>query len=508
MATAVFFICVAALCLTICVSLPTTQELEQGGTACLEHECLGENTRCGAVLHKGNITFVCFGPRDIRRRALKAQRRKCQKHDAHVVLKYVGRKLTRRGWYRRPYDVFFTDGQCPEETPQFSFEFHKFRNRRKRNSQRGICCVHVDPDECKAPMYPGPCNETILKFYYDAGRDDCFPFTYGGCNGNGNNFESHDECAKCIKDKCQLPQYPGPCNNTLTRYYYDSENDMCSPFTYGGCHGNENNFELTENCTQACVKDRPGHCPNLDDTDVCTLTCINDRTCPFGQKCCETACGGTICMDPMPSCEEECTEEEVCVLREITDCDEPPCPPVTQCVLKGNKEGQCPTPGPDSENMCTEQCTLDHMCEGDDKCCPTSCGATTCTPAEPPNSCDYMTCNNSDICREVYENQNVTPECFAGQPTEAPVAECTKGFPLLLKSGGEVTVADCGDGADAVNCPEGYDCVSSASDSVCCQNTTVPICYPSCPEGQICYTGQLACDSVHCPPVPICVFPA
>ena len=34
----------------------------------------------------------------------------------------------------------------------------------------------------------------------------------------------------------------GPCKASLVRYYYDQATQSCSPFLYGGCKGNDNNF--------------------------------------------------------------------------------------------------------------------------------------------------------------------------------------------------------------------------------------------------------------------------
>lgn len=36
------------------------------------------------------------------------------------------------------------------------------------------------------------------------------------------------------------------------KYYYDSNAKRCLPFNYGGCRGNENNFESSEKCEKIC----------------------------------------------------------------------------------------------------------------------------------------------------------------------------------------------------------------------------------------------------------------
>lgn len=44
------------------------------------------------------------------------------------------------------------------------------------------------------PREPGPCRESIVKYYYDAAAGRCAPFYFGGCDGNGNRFSSYEEC--------------------------------------------------------------------------------------------------------------------------------------------------------------------------------------------------------------------------------------------------------------------------------------------------------------------------
>lgn len=45
---------------------------------------------------------------------------------------------------------------------------------------------------------------------------------------------------------------PGPCQGYNNRWYFDARKQMCVPFIYGGCRGNRNNFLTAEECNEAC----------------------------------------------------------------------------------------------------------------------------------------------------------------------------------------------------------------------------------------------------------------
>ena len=64
--------------------------------------------------------------------------------------------------------------------------------------------------------------------------------------------ETSQDLFQTPPDLCQLPQARGPCKAALHRYFYNSTSNACEPFTYGGCQGNDNNFETTEMCLRIC----------------------------------------------------------------------------------------------------------------------------------------------------------------------------------------------------------------------------------------------------------------
>ncbi|CAF1269078.1 unnamed protein product, partial [Didymodactylos carnosus] len=123
-------------------------------------------------------------------------------------------------------------------------------------------CVHPKGIEvCLLPKVSGPCQSGLTRWYHDRDRKICRQFTYGGCNGNENNFLSEDKCRKACNsstaiEQCALLPYRGPCNGEFNRYYYDTTYGQCRSFIYGGCMKNTNNFPTYEECITACVTPR------------------------------------------------------------------------------------------------------------------------------------------------------------------------------------------------------------------------------------------------------------
>ncbi|EYC19956.1 hypothetical protein Y032_0023g797 [Ancylostoma ceylanicum] len=53
--------------------------------------------------------------------------------------------------------------------------------------------------------------------------------------------------------RCLLPVDSGMCMASIRRWAYYPKWNMCSVFIYGGCGGNENNFETEQECRRICV---------------------------------------------------------------------------------------------------------------------------------------------------------------------------------------------------------------------------------------------------------------
>ncbi|XP_037709951.1 male accessory gland serine protease inhibitor [Drosophila subpulchrella] len=67
--------------------------------------------------------------------------------------------------------------------------------------------VQAKPEMCQqAPSMVGmaqdgaACMAFMPAWTYDAAKNACSEFVFGGCGGNSNQFSSRDECEKACKD--------------------------------------------------------------------------------------------------------------------------------------------------------------------------------------------------------------------------------------------------------------------------------------------------------------------
>ncbi|XP_041970064.1 papilin-like isoform X2 [Aricia agestis] len=194
-------------------------------------------------------------------------------------------------------------------------------------------CVHPHPkDACNLPMVKGACTGYNVHWYYDAEREQCSQFVYGGCLGNNNKFDSRDLCQKqCepekTEDQCNLPIERGPCAGNYLRWGYDAESKSCREFVWGGCDGNNNRFSTEAACLLRC--NPPGvpedACKLPQDAGNCTekiptwsFNRTENQCVPFYY----TGCGGN---DNRFMSEQECTDscpsyfvQDVCTLPALT----------------------------------------------------------------------------------------------------------------------------------------------------------------------------------------------
>ncbi|XP_072290428.1 carboxypeptidase inhibitor SmCI-like isoform X2 [Eucyclogobius newberryi] len=203
-------------------------------------------------------------------------------------------------------------GRC--ETFEFGGCGGNDNNFMSREECEEMCVVSEDKDPCQLPEAPGPCRGLVSRFLFDHEVQSCRHFFYGGCFGNANNFRTMNECkTRCqskekpdlttpsphidlqdvhtraavrrmvldsahvteamvaaqaeallqpdnktkhhhTKDEeCGLGLDRGDCDGAERRFFYNSTTRRCQSFTFSGCGGNKNNFNLRRVCVKKCV---------------------------------------------------------------------------------------------------------------------------------------------------------------------------------------------------------------------------------------------------------------
>ena len=119
-------------------------------------------------------------------------------------------------------------------------------------------CQQMCPEaSCDLPKDAGTCDENISRWYFDQVTSKCESFTWSGCGGNKNNFETIEKCKKyCREEPCLQLMKIGKCQQFQVRYYFNWITDECEPFRYSGCDENGNNFKTVKTCEDTCPAKR------------------------------------------------------------------------------------------------------------------------------------------------------------------------------------------------------------------------------------------------------------
>ncbi|KAL7035800.1 hypothetical protein ACKWTF_008565 [Chironomus riparius] len=57
-----------------------------------------------------------------------------------------------------------------------------------------IVMINGQAPDCTSPAVTGRCFAYFPSWYYDPAAKACKEFVYGGCGGNGNRYDSWQEC--------------------------------------------------------------------------------------------------------------------------------------------------------------------------------------------------------------------------------------------------------------------------------------------------------------------------
>ncbi|XP_076983596.1 kunitz-type protease inhibitor 1 isoform X2 [Tamandua tetradactyla] len=139
------------------------------------------------------------------------------------------------------------------------------KNNYLREEECKLACREVQglSVERQHPVCSGTCQPTQFRC-----SDGCCIDGFLECDGTPDCPDASDEVA-CDKytsgfeelqsihlsnDKGHCVDVPdtGFCQESIPRWYYDPLSEHCARFTYGGCHGNKNNFEEEQQCLESC----------------------------------------------------------------------------------------------------------------------------------------------------------------------------------------------------------------------------------------------------------------
>lgn len=152
-----------------------------------------------------------------------------------------------------------------------------------------------DAGTCSLPKVVGPCEAAMPRFWFNAATGQCEPFTYGGCGGNANNFESAAACAQACAPTNVTDAGDGgaACKDTAVAR-------LCVRGTPTGGSGEES---LTEG---GAVKFQvyPAGCHSSSCTKVVEASCAVQKN-----ENNEITLGGKFCLAPVPApaCTPDCS---------------------------------------------------------------------------------------------------------------------------------------------------------------------------------------------------------
>lgn len=84
----------------------------------------------------------------------------------------------------------FTYGGCGGNDNKFSTADECYDRCADDHHQRRT----YSPADCFQPVAEGHCDGAVVRWFYDAAREDCLAFYYTGCGSNGNNFRDYEDC--------------------------------------------------------------------------------------------------------------------------------------------------------------------------------------------------------------------------------------------------------------------------------------------------------------------------
>ncbi|XP_078670894.1 uncharacterized protein LOC144911013 isoform X1 [Branchiostoma floridae x Branchiostoma belcheri] len=221
---------------------------------------------------------------------------------------------------------------------------------------------------CLEPKESGNCRAAFRRVFFNQETGQCENFIYGGCGGNGNNFETKEECENICdaRPSVTFEGRPAPLEIRL---------DHQVPSTT--CPENSHWNTCGDLCVGTCDNPRPP-CPRICAEPACACNdgyvshngkCIPESQCPGRKACpenshwntCGDLCVGT-CDNPRPPCPRICAEP-ACACNDGYVSHNGKCIPESQCPKQLGRESVPECKYGAYYNSATGQCVCDQACD-------------------------------------------------------------------------------------------------------------------------------------------------
>ncbi|XP_040067669.1 actinia tenebrosa protease inhibitors-like [Ixodes scapularis] len=148
-------------------------------------------------------------------------------------------------------------------------------------------------------------TEHLDLYYYDKPDKKCYKVPANAECTPHHLYYGLKSCetrcnATSRKNICKMLPETGRCKASFRKYYYDSRDKTCKAFTWGGCGGNANKFDTKSACEEHCkvVPTTPKpKCPKNETYKICVSSSCGERRCgePKPVGCTLDCASGCFC---------------------------------------------------------------------------------------------------------------------------------------------------------------------------------------------------------------------